>query len=77
MPKKLRSRPTKLKLQPGAKVRVALYLRRSTDEQNQPFTIGAQEDNLRVFVTSQPGWEVTAVFQDDISGATRQRTAPG
>ena len=37
-------------------VRVAIYLRRSTDEEHQPFSIEAQHSRLRSYVKSQPGW---------------------
>ena len=39
----------------GTTVRVAIYLRRSTDEDHQPFSLEAQETKLRAFVSSQPG----------------------
>lgn len=39
--------------------RIAIYLRRSTDEDHQPFSLEAQETKLRAFVASQPGdWEI-------------------
>jgi site-specific DNA recombinase len=70
MPKKLTPRPTP----PGARlaghVRVAIYLRRSTDEHNQPFSIGAQEHQLEAFIASQPGWSLAARYSDNASGAS-------
>jgi site-specific DNA recombinase len=56
--------------------RVAIYLRRSTDEDHQPFSLEAQESRLRSFVASQPGdWQIVAVFSDDASGASVDRPA--
>jgi site-specific DNA recombinase len=54
--------------------RVAIYIRRSTDEEHQPFSLEAQETKLRAFVSSQPGeWQIVAVYTDDASGATLDR----
>lgn len=54
--------------------RVAIYLRRSTDEDHQPFSLEAQETKLRAFVASQPGeWQIVALYSDDASGATLDR----
>ncbi len=39
----------------GGHTRVACYLRISTDEEHQPFSLGAQETRLAAFVASQPG----------------------
>jgi site-specific DNA recombinase len=36
--------------------RVAIYLRRSTDDEHQPFSIAARETSLGSYVNSQPGW---------------------
>ncbi|GAA0905015.1 hypothetical protein Vau01_066260 [Virgisporangium aurantiacum] len=55
-------------------VRVAIYLRRSTDEEHQPFSIEAQHARLRSYVKSQPGWSLVARFEDDASGAKLDRT---
>src|SRR5262249_16682900 len=49
-------------------------IRRSTDEDHQPFSLEAQEIKLRAFVASQPGdWQIIAVYSDDASGATTDR----
>jgi DNA invertase Pin-like site-specific DNA recombinase len=56
-----------------AGVRVAVYIRRSTDEEHQPFSLEAQESKLRAYITSQPGWSLVATFGDDASGATLER----
>ncbi|MEV6631610.1 recombinase family protein [Actinoplanes sp. NPDC051470] len=54
--------------------RVALYLRRSTDDEHQPFSIDAQLAALTSYVNSQPGWILAAEpFTDDASGATTER----
>jgi resolvase-like protein len=53
--------------------RVAIYLRRSTDDEHQPFSISAQDSALRKYVTTQPGWTLVATFTDDASGATTGR----
>ncbi|MFD0747460.1 recombinase family protein [Phytohabitans flavus] len=54
--------------------RVAIYVRRSTDEDHQPFSLEAQETKLRAFVASQPGdWQIVAVYPEDASGATTDR----
>jgi hypothetical protein len=60
---------------PGPKrIRVAVYLRISTDEKNQPFSLEAQEAKLRAFVASQDGWELACPpFTDQASGATTDR----
>ena len=53
--------------------RVAIYLRRSTDDEYQPFSISAQDSALGKYVTTQPGWTLVATFTDDASGATADR----
>jgi len=68
-----RPRPgTALGPAPGPK-RVAIYLRRSTDDEHQPFTIDAQESALAAYIQSQPGWTLVATYSDDGSGASTQR----
>jgi site-specific DNA recombinase len=54
-------------------LRVAIYLRRSTDEEHQPFSLDAQQTRLHAYITSQPGWRLVATFTDDASGATLDR----
>jgi site-specific DNA recombinase len=56
-----------------ATVRVGIYLRRSTDDDHQRYTLDAQEDRLRSYVDSQPGWEIALRFSDDASGASTDR----
>jgi site-specific DNA recombinase len=54
--------------------RVAIYVRRSTDQENQPFSLDAQLNALRSYVASQPGWQLVGEpFSDDASGATTER----
>ncbi|WP_312877465.1 recombinase family protein [Lentzea indica] len=54
-------------------VRVGIYVRRSTDDEHQPFTKEAQKGRLKLFVGSQPGWGIVKIFEDDASGATTNR----
>jgi len=74
-----RNRTRKTTLQTPAKdgVRVAIYTRRSTDEEHQPFSIDAQTSRLDAYVASQPGWQITHHFTDDASGATLNRPGLG
>ncbi|HZM77166.1 MAG TPA: recombinase family protein [Candidatus Limnocylindrales bacterium] len=58
---------------PETVLRVAIYTRRSTDDEHQPYTIEAQTVRLGAYVDSQPGWQITARFTDDASGATLER----
>jgi site-specific DNA recombinase len=58
---------------PDTVLRVAIYTRRSTDDEHQPYTIEAQTEKLTAYVASQPGWQITAHFTDDASGATLER----
>ncbi len=69
-----RSRPagTVLGPAPGPR-RVAIYLRRSTDDEHQPFSIDAQQTALTAYIKSQPGWTLVATYSDDASGASAQR----
>jgi site-specific DNA recombinase len=52
---------------------VAIYVRRSTDDEHQPFSIDAQISKLTSYIDSQPGWTLTATYSDDASGATTTR----
>ncbi|MET7420502.1 recombinase family protein [Dactylosporangium sp. NPDC005555] len=54
--------------------RIAIYVRRSTDDERQPFSIDAQLASLRAYIASQPGWTLVGEpFSDDASGATTNR----
>ena len=55
--------------------RVALYTRISTDEANQPYSLGAQRDRLEAYVAAQPGWIITARYEDRASGKSLERPA--
>jgi site-specific DNA recombinase len=56
-------------------VRVGLYTRISTDETNQPYSLGAQSDRLQAFVASQPGWTIVETYTDQASGKSLDRPA--
>ena len=57
----------------GGDVRVGVYVRRSTDDEHQPYSIEAQDARLASYIGSQPGWRQAARFADDASGATTAR----
>ncbi len=57
----------------GDDVRVGIYVRRSTDDEHQPYSIDAQDSRLDAYIHSQPGWRLVARFHDDASGATTKR----
>ena len=57
----------------GCDVRVGVYVRRSTDDEHQPYSIEAQDTRLAAYVSSQPGWRQAARFADDASGASTSR----
>jgi site-specific DNA recombinase len=54
-------------------VRVAVYVRISTDEEHQPFSKDAQRHRLASFIASQPGWVYAATYEDKVSGAKASR----
>jgi site-specific DNA recombinase len=54
-------------------VRIATYTRISTDEVNQPYSLGAQSERLASYVASQEDWEMVATFTDQMSGAKLER----
>jgi len=55
------------------RLRVAIYVRISTDELHQPFSLEAQKVKLAAYVKSQDNWELTETFVDQASGATTDR----
>ena len=58
----------------GRPLRVAIYIRISTDEEHQPFSLEAQIAKLSAYITSQPGWEMVGKpYRDEASGATLER----
>lgn len=56
----------------GVGRRVAGYIRISTDETNQPYSLEAQRKALELFVASQ-GWVLVRTYEDRISGAVLER----
>ncbi len=61
---------------PTRPLRVAIYIRISTDEEHQPFSLEAQETKLRSYIEIQPGWELVGpIYRDEKSGATLERPA--
>jgi site-specific DNA recombinase len=70
-----RKKPTRRleTITPDTIIRVAIYIRRSTDDEHQPYSLEAQLQKLTAFVASQPGWKITLTFSDDASGATLDR----
>ncbi len=54
-------------------MRIAIYTRISTDEDNQPFSLGAQQDRLDAYCKSQDGWRIVTRYSDQASGATLER----
>jgi site-specific DNA recombinase len=67
-----RKRGTGLADEPGPR-RIAIYTRRSTDDEHQPFSIDAQLAALKSYVKSQLGWTLVLELSDDASGATTER----
>jgi DNA invertase Pin-like site-specific DNA recombinase len=56
-------------------MRIATYLRISTDEERQPFSLEAQADRLAAYVSAQPGWRQVLSYDDRMSG--KQLNRPG
>ena len=54
------------------RTRAAVYVRISTDEAHQPWSLSAQRDRLDAYCASQ-GWLVAAVYVEQASGATLNR----
>ncbi|GLI03935.1 recombinase family protein [Phytohabitans aurantiacus] len=55
-------------------VRVAAYVRISTDEDHQPFSLPAQTARLQAYIDSQPNWTlIEPMYRDEKSGATLHR----
>ena len=50
-----------------------MYVRRSTDDEHQPYSIEAQDTRLAAYIGSQAGWHQAARFSDDASGASTHR----
>jgi site-specific DNA recombinase len=54
-------------------LRVCLYTRISTDEENQPTSLHSQRERLEAFVASQEGWRVVAHEEDRATGTKLDR----
>jgi site-specific DNA recombinase len=54
-------------------MRVATYTRISTDEENQPYSLCAQDDRLAAYIRSQDGWESARRYSDQMTGSTLER----
>jgi site-specific DNA recombinase len=54
-------------------LRVALYTRISTDEEHQPYSLEAQSDRLDSYVRSQDNWQVSRLYQDQMTGTVLER----
>src|SRR5215468_9882820 len=52
-------------------VAVAIYVRRSTDDEHQPYSLESQLTRLRAYIASQPGWVLVDTFRDDASQPAR------
>jgi len=60
-------------IEEGSPVRVATYIRISTDEENQPYSLEAQEQRLAAYIKSQDGWEAARHYSDRMSGNKLER----
>ena len=54
-------------------IRVCLYTRISTDEENQPTSLHSQRERLEAFCKSQEGWSIVAHEEDRSSGTKLDR----
>ena len=54
-------------------IRVCLYTRISTDEENQPTSLHTQRERLEAFCTAQEGWSIVAHHEDQATGAKLNR----
>ena len=43
-------------------MRIATYTRISTDEDHQPFSLGAQDERLEAYARTQDGWRIVRRF---------------
>jgi site-specific DNA recombinase len=56
-----------------ALIRVCIYTRISTDEENQPTSLHSQRERLEAFCKAQEGWRVVAHKQDQATGTKLDR----
>jgi site-specific DNA recombinase len=54
-------------------IRVCLYTRISTDEENQPTSLHTQRERLEAFCKAQEGWSIVAHHEDQATGAKLDR----
>ncbi len=54
-------------------IRVATYRRASTDEDNQPYSLQAQQAKLDAFITSQDNMVAVADYEEYASGQGHRR----
>ena len=55
-------------------MKVGAYIRRSTDESHQPYTLRAQTDSIANYVKSQgPEWQIVSMHEDSASGKSMKR----
>jgi site-specific DNA recombinase len=59
--------------QPQGPCRICIYIRRSTDDEHQPFSLDAQLAALHKYVAGKQDWTIVCQFEDDASGATTDR----
>ncbi len=57
----------------GPWLRVCIYTRISTDEENQPTSLHSQRDRLEAFTASQEGWRIVAHEEDRATGTKIDR----
>lgn len=54
-------------------MKVATYSRISTDEDRQPFSLEAQMDRLKSYISAHDGWTLARSYSDQVSGKTLDR----
>ena len=59
----------------GDPARIAFYIRISTDEDHQKYSLGAQKERLEAFCRSQHGssWRLFKIYRDTESGTHMNR----
>ena len=57
----------------GSSIRVCIYTRISTDEENQPTSLHSQRERLQAFCASQEGWRIVAHQEDRSTGSKLER----
>jgi site-specific DNA recombinase len=57
----------------GSSIRVCIYTRISTDEENQPTSLHSQRERLEAFCASQEGWRIVAHLEDRSTGTKLER----